>query len=63
MAFFWGGGIGYDGRYHSRLFARLSAAVFLSRGIKVYLFADVAPTPAVAFGVKHFHCAAGIVVT
>jgi phosphomannomutase len=29
--------VGHDGRYNSRLFARLTAAVFLSRKIKVQL--------------------------
>ena len=37
--------IGYDGRYNSKTFAELTAAVFLSRGFKVILFPSMCPTP------------------
>ena len=55
--------IGYDGRPDSQQFAQDAAAVLAAHGIKVYLTHKVAPTPVVAFGVKHFHAAAAIVVT
>lgn len=55
--------IGYDGRYNSKRFAELTATIFLHQGVKVYLFSDLVPTPFVAFGVRHFNCAAGIMVT
>ncbi|MEL4246792.1 phospho-sugar mutase [Shewanella xiamenensis] len=55
--------IGYDGRHDSRTFAHDTASVLTAMGIKVRLTAKVAPTPLVAFGVKHFNAAAGIVVT
>lgn len=55
--------IGYDGRHDSRTFAHDTASVLTAMGIKVRLTANVAPTPLVAFGVKHFNAAAGIVVT
>lgn len=55
--------IGYDGRHDSRIFAHDTASVLTAMGIKVRLTAKVAPTPLVAFGVKHFNAAAGIVVT
>lgn len=43
--------IGYDARAHplsggsSKRFASLAAAVFISRGVPVYLFSDITPTP------------------
>lgn len=55
--------IGYDGRHDSKQFAHDAAAVLTALGIKVYLTADVAATPLVAFGVLHLGAAAGIVVT
>ncbi len=55
--------IGYDGRHDSQIFAHDTASVLTAMGIKVRLTAKVAPTPLVAFGVKHFNAAAGIVVT
>ena len=55
--------IGFDGRHDSRNFAHDAASVLTAMGIKVRLSAKVAATPLVAFGVKHFNAAAGIVVT
>ncbi|WP_417346005.1 phospho-sugar mutase [Ferrimonas sp.] len=55
--------IGYDGRPDSRQFAEDTAAVLTAHGIPVYLTVRVAPTPLVAFGVRHLNAAAGVVVT
>ncbi|MCE9685014.1 phospho-sugar mutase [Shewanella sp. AS16] len=55
--------IGFDGRHDSRQFAHDAASVLTAMGIRVRLTARVAPTPLVAFGVKHFDAVAGIVVT
>ncbi|MGS0690681.1 phospho-sugar mutase [Shewanella sp. 30m-9] len=55
--------IGYDGRHDSKQFAHDTASVLAALGIKVYLTANVAATPLVAFGVLHLGTAAGIVVT
>lgn len=55
--------IGYDGRYNSKRYAELTATIFMGQGVKVYLFSDLCPTPFVAFGVRHFQTAAGIMVT
>ena len=53
--------IGYDHRKLGTLsslgFARISAAVLLSQGIKVYLLEGFVPTPFVAFAVSHLDCA------
>jgi phosphomannomutase len=55
--------VGYDGRLDSKQFAIDTASVLTALGIKVYLTIDVAATPIVAFGIKHFNAAAAIVVT
>src|SRR5690606_36212732 len=55
--------IGYDGRTDSKQFAHDTAAVLSALGFRVYLTYKVAPTPVVAYGVKHFHAAAAVVVT
>ncbi|MDN3611994.1 phospho-sugar mutase [Vibrio ostreicida] len=55
--------IGYDGRPDSQQFAHDTASVLTAMGIKVYLTWDVAATPIVAFGVRHFNAAAAVVVT
>ncbi|PSU33980.1 phospho-sugar mutase [Photobacterium lutimaris] len=55
--------IGYDGRPDSRQFAHDAASMLASLGIRVYLTEKEAPTPVVAFGVRHLNAAAGVVVT
>ncbi|XP_074538347.1 phosphopentomutase [Halichoeres trimaculatus] len=61
--------IGYDARAHpasggsSKRFSNLAAAVFISRGVPVYLFHDITPTPFVPFTVSHLGLCAGIMVT
>ncbi len=55
--------IGYDGRTDSKQFAHDTASVLTALGLKVYLTHDVAATPIVAFGIKHFDAAAAVVVT
>jgi len=55
--------VGCDARHHSRDFARITAAVFLHRGVPVYLFRDICATPHVPFCLTHKGCAAGVMVT
>ncbi|MGI9292486.1 MAG: hypothetical protein ACR2PS_00765, partial [Pseudomonadales bacterium] len=55
--------VAYDGRLDSRQFADDAAAVFSAMGFKVYITADVAPTPVGAYGVVTLSAAAGVVVT
>lgn len=55
--------IGYDGRYNSLQFSKISARAFLQLGFKVYLFSRVVPTPFVPFAVRLFSSAAGVMVT
>ena len=55
--------IAYDSRNNSKYFAQITADVFSSNGIKVYLFDDLRPTPELSFAIRHFGCQGGIVIT
>ena len=55
--------IGYDGRHGSKQFAEDTAAVFASRGFKIYQSNDVMATPICAYAVTHFNAAGGVMVT
>ena len=55
--------IAYDSRNHSDEFAKETAATLASNGIKVYLFKELMPTPALSFATRYFKCDAGVVVT
>lgn len=55
--------IGYDARYNSDVFARDSAEIIAAAGFEVIITAGPTPTPVVAFGIRHFECVAGVVVT
>ena len=55
--------IAYDSRHMSDVFARLAAEIMSSKGIKVYLFDKLMPTPVLSFAVRKLHAGAGIVVT
>ncbi len=55
--------IAYDSRNHSEEFARVSASVLATLGIKVYIFDALRPTPELSFAVKYFGAVAGINIT
>ncbi|VUZ50130.1 unnamed protein product [Hymenolepis diminuta] len=55
--------VGYDGRYNSKTWACITANIFVRSGWKVYLFRDVNTTPFLAYGVRHFKTACGVMVT
>lgn len=55
--------IAYDSRIKSDLFAKTAAAVFASNGIKVYIYKELMPTPALSFAVRYLKATAGVVVT
>ncbi|KAI7810682.1 phosphoglucomutase-2 [Triplophysa rosa] len=61
--------IGFDARAHppsggsSKRFSSLAAAVFISRGVPVYVFSDITPTPYVPYTVSHLGLCAGVMVT
>jgi phosphomannomutase len=55
--------IGYDGRRMSHELAEDTACALAGAGVKALLFADVVPTPLLAFAVSHLGCAAGVMIT
>ncbi|ORX85444.1 hypothetical protein K493DRAFT_319967 [Basidiobolus meristosporus CBS 931.73] len=55
--------IGHDHRYNSDMFAKLTAGVFLSQGVKVYFYRKLVHTPLVPFGVKTLNASCGIMIT
>ena len=55
--------ISCDSRIHSRDFAELTAAVFASMGIRVYLYRNLQPTPMLSYAVRHLNTSAGVMIT
>lgn len=55
--------IAYDSRNNSKLFSETAAAVFSSKGIKVYLYETLVPVPVLSFTTAHLGCDAGIMIT
>lgn len=55
--------IARDSRNKGELFVQRAASVLAANGIRVYVFAEVMPTPALSFAVRYFGCDAGICVT
>lgn len=44
--------VGFDARYNSSTWGRLTAQIFAQHGVKVRIFKDIVPTPYVAFNVR-----------
>lgn len=55
--------IGFDCRHNSDTFAKIVADVLTANGVKVFLFAEMRPTPELSFSVRYLQCDAGIVLT
>ncbi len=55
--------IAFDSRIMSLEFAQAAAAVLAGRGVKTYIFKELAPTPVLSFAVRRLKAAAGIVIT
>ena len=55
--------IAYDSRNHSDEFAKETASVLAANNIRVYLYKELMPTPALSFATRYFKCQAGVVVT
>ena len=55
--------IAYDSRNRSAEFAKETATTLAVNGVKVYLFSELMPTPALSFATRYFKCNAGVVVT
>lgn len=55
--------IGYDSRHNSRRYAELCAVALAERGVHVYVYHELAPTPMLSFAVRQLVCGCGIVVS
>lgn len=55
--------IAYDSRHHSREFAFHASQVLAGKGITVYFYESLRPTPVLSFAVRHQKTAAGIMIT
>ena len=55
--------IGYDSRHHSDRFAQVCAVALAEKGIKVYVYHELAPTPMLSYAVCQLGCGCGIVVS
>jgi phosphomannomutase len=55
--------IGFDGRYNSDVFAQDTAEIISGAGFRAMITPGPLATPVVAFGIRHFGCVAGVVVT
>ncbi len=55
--------IAYDSRKYSKEFAQTAAGILSFKGIRVYLFEELMPTPVLSFAVRKLKTQAGIVIT
>ncbi len=55
--------VSFDSRIHSSDFAELTAAVFASMGVRVFLYPRLQPTPMLSFAVRHLQTSAGVMIT
>ena len=55
--------IGYDSRHNSRRYGELCAVALAERGVHVYVYHELAPTPMLSFAVRQLGCGCGIVVS
>ncbi len=55
--------IAHDCRINSRMYAKICAAIFYSKGIKTYIFEDLRPTPELSFAIRKLSAISGVNVT
>ncbi len=55
--------ISFDSRIKSDVFAKAAASVLAANGVKVHIYTELMPTPALSFAVRALSCSAGIMVT
>ena len=55
--------IGYDSRIKSDLFSKEAASVLAANGVKVYIYAELEPTPCLSYAIRYYHTQSGIIIT
>ncbi len=55
--------ISYDCRHYSEEFAWEAACVLSANGIRVFIYSEMQPTPALSFAVRHLGAVSGIMIT
>ena len=55
--------VSYDSRIKSDVFARVAAEVLAANGVKVYIWPQLMPVPALSYSVRKLGASAGIMVT
>ena len=55
--------VSYDSRIKSDVFAREAARVLAGNGVKVHIYPELMPVPALSFATRELRCSAGIMVT
>lgn len=55
--------IGYDSRHNSRKYAEICACALAEKGVHVYVYHELAPTPMLSYAVRELQCGCGIVVS
>lgn len=55
--------IAFDSREFSDIFAKEAAVIFAANGVKVYLYGELMPTPALSYAVRELGCDTGVVIT
>lgn len=55
--------IAHDSRNGSSEFAREAAAVLAAKGVRVFMYDELMPTPMLSFAVRELKCSGGIVIT
>jgi Phosphomannomutase len=55
--------ISFDSRINSLLFAQRAASIYAANGIRVHLYKELMPTPALSFAVRYLRASVGIMIT
>lgn len=55
--------IAHDCRNNAEEFAQITADVFSANGIKVYMFAELRPTPQLSYAIRELGCKSGVMLT
>lgn len=55
--------VGYDRRFLSDRFGKITAEVFAANGYEVILTREPTPTPSISFAVKHLNAVGGVMIT